>query len=1375
MNKLILILTLCYTGITAQDIKGNYTIETFNGNIVLNESSKFNRRTAENKQITFDNSDIILLQFYENPKLNIREALKFKGCELVAYAGSKTYIAIVKQYFNQDMFVQFNVRANSAVPNQLKLDVDLYKLAQNQTKNNDLLEIDMRYFSTLNLQKIKTDLTKDGFKITNTDSINSNLSIQLYSHQIEKLAEKAYVFFLAKKPLPQNTGNSTTADRYDSPVRANYLSQIYGFNGTGVVVGINDITRVDRKDIDFRNRLIYKTTDMGSPSERHPTWVAMHSMRSGNTSPKKIGASNLKIITPVEDGSSNYEALYNSDSLRIINRSMGNAGDVASGAYTSASANIDDLCNRKPYFMICYSSGNGGGNTERDSYGLYTDLATISPQLNKDWARLTGETKQSKNTVCVNSFDIDDEVTSSGSAGPAFDGRIKPDVCATGGATSYATPKVTALFGVLFQAYKAKHGGAEPYASYIKAIVLNSADDVYKKGPDFRTGFGKVNYKKAYESMQDSLLHIVNVDQSDNINVFTNPKTVPPGNWAQLKIMVYWHDKDLSTGTNKALVNDVDMEVTYNGITKLPYVLDHSPITLETVLAQPFKDHRNNVEQVVIENPVAGQSFQIKLLGYDVPYGPQRCIVVYHYLPKTIQIIHPLGGESFKPDENEYIRWDADGFSSGTPFVIDYWNEATSQWTNIASVSENKRFYQFLVPPALEGIKYSKIRITKDGFTSISDTISFADDVKKLKVDWRCNTGSSEDAGIKWASVKDAAQYEVYRLGKNDRFMQLYTTTTDTTAVITNISLSDTTDYVAVLPVRADGLKGNRCDAVEIERAYQNCNSVQTIGASNVDANSAILHASIFPKTDNITNVVFQYKNPQGSAVNFNTPDAGIFSGSTSYNYEKSVTLPSELNTFDIIEYRILAEKKAMSGINPKDSGDWLPLQVAGGYAAELSGVGAYGLAAIEELGGNNPRTIELWAKVNSFNDGELFGLGNPETTSENLEAFVIKTTTTSNKFQMVVNDGKEYLVELPNSQGEWHHYALTYDGSLITFYYDGKSVASLTKTLATSSENLRIANSLAGEIDELRIWSRARTKAEINQMMHFPIQKTFAQGKYTYPGNLLRYVQFNDGQSSPFESVVLDKIIASTPLPNSVSTVPLGYFESGTLGSETTGSVTWAGQNFQANFSVQNGAEIGVSEITTLPHNQTIIGLPTDLIIKDLFTQQYWISHRHDLTPVAYNLTLSTDELTLGDESNPDYIILLGRNRNSADDWSYIGQAQTVSEANKTATFLNLADFNQFLLARKDFPLNIENFSATSDLLIYPNPVQNGNLITIQNSNLEGNVNLLIFDTSGKKVLEKILTSKTEIISTNGLNSGIYTLQLIGNKQIFNSRIIVN
>ncbi|MGF1533603.1 MAG: LamG-like jellyroll fold domain-containing protein [Bernardetiaceae bacterium] len=140
-------------------------------------------------------------------------------------------------------------------------------------------------------------------------------------------------------------------------------------------------------------------------------------------------------------------------------------------------------------------------------------------------------------------------------------------------------------------------------------------------------------------------------------------------------------------------------------------------------------------------------------------------------------------------------------------------------------------------------------------------------------------------------------------------------------------------------------------------------------------------------------------------------------------------------------------------------------------------------LPATVALSGAQPRTVELWAKVDAFNEGGLFQLGDTETAQD----FSLRTRSGDNQFRLQFWGG-DLDVTLADSKGKWHHYALTYDGTTARIYYDGVLAGVYTLNLNTDPQMLylgRWRNSyFNGQIAQVKIWNTARSTVEITAGM---------------------------------------------------------------------------------------------------------------------------------------------------------------------------------------------------------------------------------------------------------------------------------------------------
>ncbi|WP_425391465.1 DUF2341 domain-containing protein [Ekhidna sp.] len=123
-------------------------------------------------------------------------------------------------------------------------------------------------------------------------------------------------------------------------------------------------------------------------------------------------------------------------------------------------------------------------------------------------------------------------------------------------------------------------------------------------------------------------------------------------------------------------------------------------------------------------------------------------------------------------------------------------------------------------------------------------------------------------------------------------------------------------------------------------------------------------------------------------------------------------------------------------------------------------------------------RTIELWAQADAFDDGGVFQGG----TIAN--DFSLHTDNGTDGNWDIEYNGNNDEFTLNGSASNWHHYALTYDGSIVQLYYDGALFDNTTAALTTAANNLEIARWNAvefdGQIDEVKVSDVARSSGWI-------------------------------------------------------------------------------------------------------------------------------------------------------------------------------------------------------------------------------------------------------------------------------------------------------
>ncbi|MEZ4850861.1 MAG: S8 family serine peptidase [Bacteroidia bacterium] len=409
--------------------------------------------------------------------------------------------------------------------------------------------------------------------------------------------------------------------------------------------------------------------------------------------------------------------------ITILNRSVGWGCQSGSETYSSASANYDNLAYSYPTFTITHSAGNIGGSN------CYAD--TIS-----GWGNITGLPKMAKNIFVVGATGSDGTLTGFSSRGPQKDGRILPNIVAPGdGGTSHATPNLAGVYAQLNQAYRYHNSGAIPQAGLLKAVIMNTADDMENPGPDFRTGYGSINGRRAYQVIRKG--QIITSGLSQNANN-THSITVP-ANVKQLRVLVYWTDYPATPGiTTKALVNDLDMVLTNpNAQTYQPWVLNPAfDIATLNNPAVRATDNLNNVEQITIDNPVAG-NYTVNIAGTIVPQGPRPTFLLMN-LCEEIVITHPHGGEKFVPTETERIRGDANTmlrFICPTALTTEVPGQRLQQ-ESMQTADTIGQFHQQLQ-------MRQKIRVQRGATIGESDTtFTIYEQMNNLQLIWSCADSS---------------------------------------------------------------------------------------------------------------------------------------------------------------------------------------------------------------------------------------------------------------------------------------------------------------------------------------------------------------------------------------------------------------------------------------------------------------------------------------------------------------------------------------------------------------------------------------------------------------------------------------------------------
>ena len=448
----------------------------------------------------------------------------------------------------------------------------------------------------------------------------------------------------------------------NSNLSVNAISAVHArfpdLTGQGLTASVKE-DPFDPTDIDLRGRVVAPGT-FAAPYSDHATAMATLLGGAGNSDPLGRG-----VAPAVRLATASFASFFPDDGTQLTqagvsvqNHSYG-AGSIENYYGLEAQA-YDQHTRQFAQLLHVFSSGNVG--TAASPSGAYRGIARF--------ANITGQFKMSKNALTVGNTDPSGQVAALSSRGPAYDGRLKPELVAYGeGGSSDAAALVSGLGILLQQQYRDQHAGTLPPAALVKAVLLNSADDLGRPELDYESGFGQADALGAVGTMRTGRFFGGSATPGTD-QVFSI--TVPAGQ-QQLKATLVWSDPAAVANAATALVNDLDLELVAlsTGQRWLPWALSAYPNA--DSLARPARrraDHLNNAEQVTLALPAAG-TYELHVRGYAVPQGPQTFSLAYETSPPGLTWTHPVRPDNLRPASTATLRWQWSGPATATA-RLDY-------------------------------------------------------------------------------------------------------------------------------------------------------------------------------------------------------------------------------------------------------------------------------------------------------------------------------------------------------------------------------------------------------------------------------------------------------------------------------------------------------------------------------------------------------------------------------------------------------------------------------------------------------------------------------------------------------------------------------
>lgn len=724
-------------------------------------------------------------------------------------------------------------------------DVNLYSIDNSWKLSQELSNSSLkkRGYHTLTIQTTDTELFVKEWNIISPESkvlykSGQNITLQIPHSDFDLLIDNTYTTAISRYNIPKAEADVLNHDLTVNTV--NTVNETYpDLNGAPIIVSIKE-QLFNVEDIDFRDRY-FLTGIENEDLAQHASTVGTIIAGAGNSSLRGRGVANAATIT-----SSDFlqilpddDVVFTSNNISVQNHSY---GTIIESEYGIEAAAYDASTNTNNDIVHVFSSGNRGDNTPEN--GTYAGIPNFSNQ--------TGNFKAAKNVITVGAINRFDEIDPRSSRGPAYDGRVKPELVAYApGGTSDAAALVSGVSTLLQDSYLTSNGQLPP-SSLVKAALITGAEDVGSEGIDFQSGYGNLNAKESVDIINNNQYRIDEIS-SNASRAYTI--TIPP-NTQLIKVALTWNDPAANPGDLTALVNDLDLTLLDpNNNTFLPWVLDSTPnVDALNAPAQRLEDHLNNVELISIDNPIAGD-YTISITSENLSTTNQQFSIAYNFIISDVfEWTFPTSQSPLLNDSENVIRWNSTKNENNGILEINYNNEG---WSTIsANTTLSDGFFTFN-PENFSGT--AQLRMTINGQIYLSDVFAVSPELFP-SVLFNCD----DEFLLDWEPVPNASGYRVNFLG--DRYLELSQTVTESSVLLNKADFENS--YFSIQPI-FDTINGYPGVAFDFEQQGVNCYYINFLAFINqVDVVNTTLNLS----TDlNVNSVRFERSLPDGSIIDIQT------------------------------------------------------------------------------------------------------------------------------------------------------------------------------------------------------------------------------------------------------------------------------------------------------------------------------------------------------------------------------------------------------------------------------------------------------------------------------------------------------------------------
>ena len=750
------------------------------------------------------------LHFLQVPDKNLLDQLARMDIRLLSYRNGYTYLAAIPANIDPARLERLPIEAISkpVAANKLSLALKNQEIPQWASAEAGSIDVAISFFLGTPVELVNEVLGQYGIEELYPRRKKETLIIgRMAEDRLAALATQPVIAAIDIIQEPDQLLNFENRNVQKVNTIQSTLPGNLNLRGHGVTIGVGDGGELG-EHVDFAGRVINKANGTYSSFGSHGDHVAGIIGGAGILNPRHRGmAPESELIIEKTSLVTYYsEDYYNNHGMVLTNNSYGTTSNCdINGTYNYSSQSLDWQMREFPDMLHVFAAGNNGWET--------------CGSFPKSYHTVLRYYQAAKNVLTVGNVKDNRSINPNSSRGPVQDGRLKPEICGVGTnvmstgrdnnywnatGTSMATPSVVGTMALMYERYRELNGGANPQGALMKVIACNTAEDLGNAGPDFTYGYGLINAMRAIEVIEADQFTSGSLEHGQ-----TNTQQIDvPNGVAQVKIMLYWHDKEFELDGDKALVNDLDLEVSApTGSHYLPWVLDPDPARVED-LAVRGVDRLNNIEQVTIDQPAAG-SYTIDIKGFEVPVGPQEYFITYEFVYSEVTLIFPTGGEKLDFGKIEKIQWDAEPMNTHT-FHIEWSADNGNTWTTLRNnIDANSRYINWTTPT--DFTDQALVRVSKVG-TSISDESDAAFGILGPPSDLTAESVCAGHVELNWTHLDYATSYEVMMF-RGEEMVTVETVVANTHTITSGLNIGEKY-WFAVKAIGSSGIVSERTEAV---------------------------------------------------------------------------------------------------------------------------------------------------------------------------------------------------------------------------------------------------------------------------------------------------------------------------------------------------------------------------------------------------------------------------------------------------------------------------------------------------------------------------------------------------------------------------------